>query len=77
MVCTTYTPSISQQSLPSNQNLSKVPTDNKYVERSVFIKEVNLRTLWTFKLGTQDGVNIRIWTIVGFQQKEKDKIQKN
>ena len=36
-----YTPSIQQQSTLSKQNFSKTPTELRYVERSVFMKEVN------------------------------------
>ena len=35
-----YTPSIQQQSTLSNQILSQTATDFRYVERSVFMKEV-------------------------------------
>ena len=36
-----YTPSIQQQSTLSKQILSKTPTELRYVERSVFMKQVN------------------------------------
>ena len=36
-----YTPSIQQQSTLSKKILSKTPTELRYVERSVFMKEVN------------------------------------
>ena len=48
-----YTLTISQQAILSRQILSKVPTELQYVERSVFMKEVNTKTLWSFELGTQ------------------------
>ena len=32
------------------------------------MKEVITQNLWTFKLGTQEGINVPIWIIVGFQQ---------
>ena len=38
------------------------------MERSVFKKEVNTQSLCTFELGTQEGINVPIWIIVGFQQ---------
>ena len=63
-----YTPSIQQQSILSKQILNKTPTENKYLERSVFMKEVNTQNFWTFELGTQEGINIPIWIFVGFQQ---------
>ena len=41
------------------------------MERSVFIKEVNTQNLWTFELGTQEGVNVPIWINIGFQQRDR------
>ena len=40
-----YTPSIQQQVMLSKQTLSKTPTELSYVERSVFMKEVNNQNL--------------------------------
>ena len=40
-----YTPSMSQQAVMSKQILSKTPTELRYVERSVFMKEVKNQTL--------------------------------
>ena len=48
-----YTPSIHQQSTLSKQISSKTPTELRYVERSVFMKEVNIQKLWNFELGSQ------------------------
>ena len=36
-----YTPSIQQQGILSKQILSKLPTEFRYIQRSVFMKEVN------------------------------------
>ena len=66
-----YTPSIPQQATLSKQILSKVPTELQYVEKSVFMKEVNTQKLWTFELGTQEGINVSTWIIVGFQQRDR------
>ena len=66
-----YTPSISQQSILSKQILNKTPTQINYPERSVFMKEVKTQNVWTFELGTQEGVNIPTWIIVGFQQNDR------
>ena len=44
------------------------PTLLHYPEKSVFMKEVNTQNLWTFKLGTQEGINVPIWVFVAFQQ---------
>ena len=53
------------------QIVDKKPTERRYVERSVFMKEVNTQNLWTFELGTKEGVNVPIWIIVGFQQSDR------
>ena len=66
-----YTPSIQQQSILSKQILNKTPTENKYPERSVFMKEVNTQCVWTFELGTQEGINIPTWVFVAFQQNDR------
>ena len=50
------------------QIVDKKPTELRYVERSVFKKEVNTQKFWTFELGTQERINVPIWKIVGFQQ---------
>ena len=40
-----YTPSIPPQAILYKQILSKVPTELQYVERSVFMEEVNLESM--------------------------------
>ena len=49
-----YTPSLEQQTILSNQILKKIPTELQYVERSVFVKEVNTQNLWSFELGLNE-----------------------
>ena len=66
-----YTPSMQQQSMLSKQIINKTPTEIKYPERSVFMKEVNAQKFWTFELGTQEGINILTWIFVGFQQNDR------
>ena len=66
-----YTPSIQQQAILSKQILNKTPTQINYPERSVFMKEVNTQNVWTFELGTQEGVNIPTWIFVAFQQNDR------
>ena len=66
-----YTPSMQQQSILSKQILNKTPTEIKYPERSVFMKEINTQNFWTFELGTQEGINIPTWIFVGFQQNDR------
>ena len=62
-----YTPSIQQQSILSKQILSKLPAELRYVERSVFMKEVRNQNLGNFELGSQENLNVPIWIIIGFQ----------
>ena len=66
-----YTPSVQQQSILSKQILNKTPTQIQYPERSVFMKEVNTQNVWTFELGTQEGVNIPTWIFIAFQQNDR------
>ena len=66
-----YTPSMSQQAIMSKQILNKTPTELRYVERSVFIKQVNNQNLWNFELGSQENMNVPIWIIIGFQQQDR------
>ena len=66
-----YTPSIQQQSVLYMHIKDKTPTELQYVERSVFMKEVNTQVYWSFELGTQEGINVPQWNIVGFQQRER------
>ena len=70
-----YTPSIQQQSILSKQILSKTPTELTYVERSVFMKEVNNQNLWNFELGSHENMNVPIWIIIGFQQRDRQNSQ--
>ena len=55
-----YTRSIQQQGILSKQTLSRSPTQLRYVERSVFLKEVNNQNLWNFELGSQESMNVPI-----------------
>ena len=70
-----YTPSIQQQSNLSKQILSKTPTELRYVERSVFMKQVNNQNVWNFELGSQENMNVPIWIIIGFQQQDRQDSQ--
>ena len=62
-----YTTSIQQQSISSNRILSKAPTELRYVERLVFMKEVINQNLWNFELGSQENMDVPIWLIIRFQ----------
>ena len=70
-----YSPSIQQQRTLSKQILSKTPTELRYVERSVFMKEVNNQNLWNFELGSHENMNVPIWIIIGFQQRDRQDSQ--
>ena len=39
------------------------------------MKEVKNQKLWKFELGTEEGVKVPIWVIVGFQQNERQESQ--
>ena len=71
-----YTASVKEQNKLMEQIEDKIPTEFRYVERSVFMKEVNTQNLRSFELGTQDGVSVPIWIIVGFQQSDRQNYQK-
>ena len=35
------------------------------------MEEANTKNLWSFKLGSQEGINIPVWIIVDFQQSDR------
>ena len=70
-----FTPSISQQTILFNQNENITPTELHYVERSVLMKEVITQNLWSFEIGTHEGVTFPICINVGFQQRERQESQ--
>ena len=70
-----YTPSMSQQAMMSKQSLNKTPTELRYVERSVFMKQVNNQNVWNFELGSQENMNVPIWIVIGFQQQDRQDSQ--
>ena len=39
------------------------------------MKELNTQNLWNFELGTQEGINVPIWIILGFQQRTRQNSQ--
>ena len=70
-----YTASLKEQGIIMKQITDKIPTELRYVERSVFMKEVNTQNLWGFDLGTHENMNVPIWIIVGFQQRDRQDSQ--
>ena len=70
-----YTRGISQQKMLMNQIVNKLLTELQYVERSVFLKEINTQSLSSSELGTHEEIIIPIWIITGFQQRERQDSQ--
>ena len=70
-----YIPSMAQQGILSDQILNNKPTHLRYIERSVFMKEVNNQNIWNFDLGSQENMNVPIWIIIGFQQQDRQDSQ--
>ena len=70
-----YTASMSQQTILSNQIVNRIPTELQYIEKFVFIKDVNTQNLSNFELGTQEGIRVLIWIIIGFQQSDRQNSQ--
>ena len=70
-----YSANLEEYTKLMNQIKKNTPTLLHYPERSVFMKEVNTQNLWTFELGTQEGINVPIWIFVAFQQNDRQKDQ--
>ena len=64
-----------QEGIMSKQILNKTPTELRYVERSVFMKQINNQNLWNFELGSQENMNVPIWIIIEFQQQDRQDSQ--
>ena len=52
-----------------------MPTELRYIERSVFIKEENIQNLWNFELGSQESIFVPLWIIIEFQQRNRQDSQ--
>ena len=70
-----YTPCIEQQGILCQQILSKSPTELNYIERSVFMKEVNNHILWYFEFASQERMNVPLWRNIGFEQRDRQDSQ--
>ena len=70
-----YSPNLEEYNKLMTQIKKNTPTQLNYVERSVFMKEVNTQNLWMFELGTQEGINVPIWIFVAFQQNDRQNDQ--
>ena len=40
------------------------------------MKEVNNQNLWNFEIGSQESMNVSIWILIGFQQRDRQDSQK-
>ena len=70
-----YSPNLEEYKKLMLEIKKNTPTLLHYPERSVFLKEVNTQNLWTFELGTQEGINVPIWIFVAFQQNDRQNDQ--
>ena len=70
-----YSPNLEEYNKLMTEIKKNSPTLIHYPERSVFMKEVNTQNLWTFELGTQEGINVPIWIFVAFQQNDRQNDQ--
>ena len=66
-----YAPILEEYNKLMNQITKKTPTKLHSPDRSVFMKEVSTQNFRTFGLGTQEGINVPIWTYVVFQQSDR------
>ena len=71
-----YTLSRDQQQIISKQILGKIPTDLQFVERSIFMKRVTTRIIWSFDLRTQEEMNVPIRFSKGVSLKRQTEIIK-
>ena len=70
-----YSPNLEEYNKLMTQIKKNTPTLLHYPERSIFMKEVNTQNLWTFELGTQEGINVPVWIFVAFQQNDRQNHQ--
>ena len=70
-----YTPSIQQEGILSTQTSNRTPKELRYIERSVFMKQVKKQKLCNFELCSQGSINVTIWIIVAFQQRDRQDSQ--
>ena len=70
-----YSPNLEEYNKLMNQIKKDSPTLLHYPERSVFMKKVNTQNLWTFELGTQEGINVPIFIFIAFQQNDRQNDQ--
>ena len=52
-----------------------MPTEHRYIERSVFMEKVNNQTQWNFEVGSKKCINVPTWIIKRFQQRDRQDSQ--
>ena len=65
-----FTPSIENQTLVKEQILNKEATELKFLERTVYKKNVDATNNWIFELGQSENLN-PVYIIVGFMNSNK------
>ena len=60
-----------QEEIIFKQILKTTPIELQYVKRSILMREVNTRKLWTLELRTAERMNAPSWIIVGVQQRDR------
>ena len=70
-----FSPNLEEYTKLMTQIRKNTPTLLHYPERSVFMKEVNTQNLWTFDLGTYEGIKVPIRIFVAFQQNDRQNDQ--
>ena len=67
--------SFPQQAVLSQQYSSKIPTELEYVERPVFMTEVNFQKFWNFELASQECIKVPNWLNIGLMQRDRQHSQ--
>ena len=65
-----YTPVV-RQGLLNQQIITKVPTELSYIKRSVCSKDVQSQNQWNSVIGVGEGIDLPIYVILGFQQRDR------
>ena len=66
-----YTPSISNQEKLLGHIESKAPNEVSYIKKSSYVKDITSENNWSFELGVGDSVDMPIYVIVGFMQRDQ------
>ena len=74
-----YTPNLSNRKIMLGHIVSETATESSYINGSSYMKDVTTENSWTFELSVGDGIDIPIYVIVGFMQRDhfNRKHQKN